>query len=125
MLRLKVFAIILLIMASIANICAAEEDSFSMDSVEQQNCDSLTKMAIDSKDNNLKNYIVRYDLTDDYEARNEGNEMCFYFLSKLLARIEIYKQVAKQQEEASALRNKRVRNKPRKNLLKPPFYFKY
>ncbi len=115
MLKQTVFTKIVFMIA--LAMCAAE-DSFSMDSVEQRNCDSLTKMAIDSKDNDLKDHIVQFDLSDEYAARNEDSEMCFYFLSKLINKIEHYKQ-------ESALRSKRTRGKPRKNFLKSAFHFKY
>jgi len=102
-------------------ICAAE-DIVSMNNVDEESCDSLVKTVVDPRDNNLKNYIVRFDLKTDYAKRNESNEKCFDFVTKLLAKIDFYKEAASL-EESNVQKNKR--SKSRKNQLKSAFHFKY
>ena len=63
-------------------------------------------MTLGFKDINLRNYIGRFDLPEEYAARNEGGEMCFNYVSKLMARIEYYKEAAFL-DLTGALKNKR------------------
>ena len=113
-----------LIIFVLAVVMCAADDIASINISEQESCDSLVTSVIDHRDKNLKNYIVRFDLPTDYAKRNESNEMCFNYLSKLLARIDYYKEAASAEEDNAQDARKRA-GKPRKNNLKSAFHFKY
>lgn len=103
---MKLNLIAFAIMISLVAYTSAE-DIVSASSTEEKNCDSLVSTVVDQSDNGLTRYIARFDLAKEFAQRNEGNELCFNYVTKLLAKIAYYKEAASL-EEANARNEKRA-----------------
>ncbi len=114
--KLRMLAIIFML---VSTICATEENSS-----EEVDCDSLAMMVINSKDNNLKNFIEQHDQPTKFSQRNDSNEMCLKYLYELITKVEHHKEAeARFLDETGYIKIKR--GKQRKTQLKPAFHFKY
>ena len=50
-------------------------------------CDQILKMLINDEEKLLIDYLIQNELHDEYESRNDDNEMCVHFVSSLMQRI--------------------------------------
>ncbi len=95
-------------------------------------CDRLLRILVNEEDKLLADYLIQDELQDEYEARNENNDMCAHFVNSLMQHIdkmsETVHKLSKKDEELATinesmedLRKKRYRGvagRPSKSTFK-------
>lgn len=126
--KLKTFTIFLIVATHLMISITATEVNQEL----KPDCDTVLNLVLNEEDKMLKNYIIRYDLKEEFKTRNDNNELCFNFMKNVLAKIDYYKSdsqeniIEKKDEESQFDRDERSvvkRKAPRR--LNRPFNFKY